>query len=388
MPDRPGGMTEVVLRALAGLAADEAVVARVTAAARTHSPEVARLPEAENRRHIATLLAEGIEHLLRGDGYEDGDFAAAQALGADRAAQGVSIGGLLRGVHAGRAELVRAGVELARGTQVDDATILDFVVDLDRYIGAVERHIISGYHMAELQLSRTARDLNTQVLRRLLVPDSHFPDAAELDRAGLRPAERYHCVVSEVTDPARARALEARLQPFGGIYGLVEGRLAGLAQQPPAFTDEDGPLLVAAPATALTALRGVYPMCAQALAVAAASGARGVHRLTDLAAETALAAYPALAETLAAELLRPLDETSTFHQEIAATALCYLDHGRRLTATATALHIHANTVRYRLDRLAELTEIDLSETPHGGRSNVLTTLHTWWALRTWLARAH
>ncbi|MBB4678631.1 PucR family transcriptional regulator [Crossiella cryophila] len=380
-------MTEVILRALAVVAADDRVVARVTSAARAHSPEVARLPEAENRRHIATLLAEGIAHLERGDAHEEGEFTAAQALGADRAAQGVSIGGLLRGVHAGRTELIRASVELARATAADDATILDFIVDLDRYVGAVERHIISGYHTAELQLSRTARDLNTQVLRRLLVPDGDFPDAAELGRAGLRPAEHYHCVVSEVTDPGRARALEARLQPFGGVYGLVEGRLAGLAQQPPSAAEEDEVLLVAAPATALTGLREVYPMCVRALAVAARSGVRGVHRLTDLAGETALAAYPALAQTLAAELMRPLDEKSGFHQEIAATALCYLDHGRRLTATATALHIHANTVRYRLDRLAELTEIDLSETSPTGRSNVLTTLHTWWALRTWLAGA-
>ncbi|MCK2244504.1 MULTISPECIES: helix-turn-helix domain-containing protein [unclassified Crossiella] len=376
-------MTEVMLRALAVVAADDKVVARVTNAARAHSPEVARLPEAENRRHIATLLAEGIAHLERGDAHEEGEFTAAQALGADRAAQGVSIGGLLRGVHAGRTELIRASVELARGTDADDATILDFIVDLDHYVGAVERHIISGYHTAELQLSRTARDLNTQVLRRLLVPDGDFPDAAELGRAGLRPAEQYHCVVSDVTDPGRARALEARLQPFGGVYGLVEGRLAGLAQQPPCWSDEDEVQLVVAPATALTALREVYPMCVRALAVAVT----GVHRLTDLAGETALAAYPALAATLAAELMRPLDEKSGFHQEIAATALCYLDHGRRLTATATALHIHANTVRYRLDRLAELTEIDLSETSPTGRSNVLTTLHTWWALRTWLAGA-
>jgi len=131
----------------------------------------------------------------------------------------------------------------------------------------------------------------------------------------------------------------------------------------------------------------MYPMCAQALAVAASRAARGVHLLTDLAAETALAAHPAMANTLAEEFLRPLNPMSTFHHELVATALCYLDHGRRIGATAAVLHIHANTVRYRLDRLAELADVDLNETAHSGRSNVLTTLHTWWALRTWLDRA-
>jgi hypothetical protein len=373
-------LTALALRVMGAMAADDKVVARVVEAARENSPEVARLPEAENRRHIATLLAEGVAHLAA----EDGDFAAALALGADRAAQGVSMAGLLRGVHAGRAEVIRAGVEFARATGVDDTTILDLIVDVDQYVAAVEHHIISGYHAAELRLARTARDLNNQVLRGLLVPDGDFPDPAELNRVGLRPDGRYHCVVSEVTDPSHARSLEQRLQPFGGVYGLVEGRLAGLSQHPPSWPDDDASLLVVSPATPLASLRGMYPMCAQALA--SARGARGVHLLTDLAAETALAAHPALADILADEFLRALSPTSTFHHELVATALCYLDHGRRIGVTAAVLHIHANTVRYRLDRLAELADVDLNETANSGRSNVLATLHTWWALRTWIDR--
>ncbi len=374
--------TAIALRVMGAMASDDEVVARVVEAARENSPEVARLPEAENRRHIATLLAEGAAHLERGDG----DFSAALALGADRAAQGVSIAGLLRGVHAGRAEVIRAGVEFARGTGIDDSTILDFIVDVDSYVAAVERHIISSYHTAELQLSRTARDLNTQVLRGLLVPDGGFPDPAALSRVGLRPDSRYHCVVSDVTDPSHARSLEQLLLPFGGVYGLVEGRLAGVSHQRPCRPDDDVPLLVVSPATPLASLRGMYPMCVQALAVASSREARGVHPLTDLAAETALAAHPAMGDTLAEEFLGPLNPKSGFHHELVATALCYLDHGRRIGATAAVLHIHANTVRYRLDRLAELTDVDLTETPRARRSHVLTTLHTWWALRTWIDR--
>ncbi|MFS8097716.1 helix-turn-helix domain-containing protein, partial [Lentzea alba] len=365
-------MSTLVRQMLEAVAADDKVVERVVEAARDNSPEVARLPAAENRRHIAFLLAEGISHLERGGSPDDGDFSAALALGADRAAQGVSMAGLLRGVHAGRTELIRASVELARSLGVDDGTILDFMIDVDRYVGAVERHIISGYHTAELQLSRTARDMNALLLRRLLV-SGDVPDASELTRAGLRADGRYHCVVSAVTDPSHARTLEQRLQPFGGVYGLVEGRLAGLTHAAPTWSDD---LLVVSPATALKSLRTTYSMCTQALA--AARGATGVRPLTDLAGETALAAFPALAGTLADSLLGQLDPKSTFHHEMVATALCYLDNGGRLSATASALHIHANTVRYRLDRLVELTDVDLGDTPDARRSHVLTTLHTWW----------
>lgn len=374
-------MSAMVRQVLQAVAADEKVVERVVEAARGNSPEVARLPTTENRRHIAFLLSEGIAHLERGGEPDDDDFAAALSLGADRAAQGVSMAGLLRGVHAGRTELIRASVELARSSGVDDGTILDFMIDLDHYVGAVERHIISGYHAAETQLSRTARDLNTQVLRRLLVTGD-FPDASELVRAGLRPEGRYHCVVSDVTDPSHARNLEQRLHPFGGVYGLVEGRLAGLTHLPPSWSDD---LLVVSPAMPLKSLRTIYSMCARALPVAPPR--LGVQLLTDLAAETALAAFPELADTLADSMLGALDPGSAFHHEMVATALCYLNHGGRISATATALHIHANTVRYRLDRLVELTEVDLGETPDSRRSHVLTTLHTWWALRSWIDRS-
>ncbi|AXB44725.1 helix-turn-helix domain-containing protein [Amycolatopsis albispora] len=380
MDERTSAIVVGVVRALA---TDPEVVARVVDAARENSPEVARLPVAENRRHIATLLLEAVAHLERGDEHESGDFSAAFALGADRAAQGVPIVDLLRGVHAGRAEVTRAGVEFARSMGVDDATILEFIVDLDHYVGAIQRHIVSGYHTAELELSRTARDFSTQVLRRLLLSGERLPVPEELGRAGLHPDRPYHCVVSAVTDPRDARSLEQRLAPFGGVFGFTEGQLTGVALNYPVLP-EAAPLVVVSPARPLLALRDTYPLCAEALAVASRRGLCGVRPLVGLAAETALAAHPALAATLVGELLAALDPGNEFHQEMAGTAVAFLDHGCVINATAKALHIHANTVRYRLDRLRDLTGIDVNDRSH---PYVVTAVQTWWALRTWLQRA-
>jgi DNA-binding PucR family transcriptional regulator len=109
-----------------------------------------------------------------------------------------------------------------------------------------------------------------------------------------------------------------------------------------------------------------------------AAGRHGVCHLADLAGETALAAQPALAGLLSESLpgaLRPADE---FHRELVSTALAYLDHGQRLDHAAAALHVHPNTVRYRLRRLASLgVEV-------GEPLTVLEKLRLWWALRTWL----
>jgi hypothetical protein len=370
-------VTPLLRRILDDLAADEAVLDELVKVARSESPEVARLPEAENRRHIQVLLSAALRATASPGGPAREDYSAAEALGADRAAQGVPLTELLRGVQAGRTHAARVAVERARAAGVADDVILETVLDASRYTGALEHHIVKGYHAAELQLSRTVRDARTQLLRTLLLA-GHPPTPEELRRAGLHPDVRYFCVVSDVSDPARARTLEQALVEFGGVYGLVEGRLTGLAARAPAgVAPAGGDLLVVAPAAALPALREVYRLCTAAARLAGP----GYHDLTALAGEVALSAQPVLGDLLTSALLGSLDPANPFHRELAATALAYLDHGQRLRSTAEALHLHPNTVRYRLDRLAELTPLVLGENS-GGR--VLDAVRWWWALHRWL----
>lgn len=365
---------------LDAMAKDETVLDELVEAARSQSPGVARLPEAENRRHVQFLLSAALRAATNPD---TADYTTAEALGADRAAQGVPLTDLLHGVQAGRTLAARVAVERARAAGVPDDLILETILDAERYTGALERHIVKGYHAAELQLSRTVRDARTQLLRTVLLPGPWTPPAPEeLHHAGLRPGGRYHCVVSDVSDPAQARTLEQALLEFGGVYGLVEGRLTGLAARPPAGVAlADGVLLIAAPAAPLPALREIHQLCAAASRIAARQDRRGYHDLTGLAGELALTAQPLLGDLLAATLLGSLDPGNPFHRELAATALAYLDHGQRLRPTAEALHLHPNTVRYRLDRLAELTPLALAE---NAGASVLDTVRSWWALHHWL----
>ncbi|MDX3189523.1 helix-turn-helix domain-containing protein [Streptomyces sp. MN03-5084-2B] len=359
---------------LDAMAADDTVVNELVKAARSQSPEVARLPEAENRRHVRFLLSAALRATTNPD---SADYTTAEALGADRAAQGVPLADLLRGVQAGRTLAARFAVERARAAGLADDVILETVLEAERYTGALERHIVKGYHAAELQLSRTVRDARTQLLRTLLLAGP-APTPEELQQAGLRPEGRYSCVVSDVSDPARARTLEQALLEFGGVYGLVEGRLTGLAARPPARVAlAEGVVVVVAPPVALPELREVHRLCTAAVRIAGP----GHHDLTSLAGEVALTAQPMLANLLTAGLLGALDPGNAFHRELAATALAYLDHGQRLRPTADALHLHPNTVRYRLDRLAELTPLVPAE---NGGGRVLDAVRSWWALHHWL----
>ncbi|MGB2570785.1 helix-turn-helix domain-containing protein [Micromonospora citrea] len=369
------------------LTADTAAVEEVVRAARGNSPEIARLPPAEVRRQVVALLTCGLTALERRDDPAERDFAEARRLGADRAAQGVTVAGLLQGVQAGRNRAVELVVRHGRAAGIPDDVLVEGLLTIGRYAAALERAVVDGHRRAERDLARAGHDARTRLLRRLLIGQEPVERAAEeLGRFGLRAEGPYHCLVAEGGDPVRAHALTRRLSHYGAVLGTVEGRLAGLARRlPPADRLDPGVLVVAAPAGPLDRAPAMYALCVAALRAAARRGRHGLHQVTELAGETALAAQPALAELLGATLPAGLDPSDEFHRELASTALTWLDHGQRLDHAAAALHVHPNTVRYRLRRLRELTGFPaVVETPGGWP--VLETVRWWWALRTWRER--
>jgi hypothetical protein len=375
---------DVFLKVLWAMAADERIVDDLVQAARDGAPEVARLPAAETRRHVALIFSAGLASFERAGDPSESDFAEASRLGADRAAQGISIGGLLSAVQAARTRALAIAVERARAAAIPDGVVLEVLLDMDRYLGSMERHVIAGHRAVEQDLARSRVETGDRVLRALLLGDEPAPSPADLTRAGLRPEGRYHCLVSEVTDPGRLRATGRRLASGGGVAGTVQGRLVVLAPRVPEEVALDPDvLIVAAPAWPLPDIRAVYDLCRTALPIVARAGRPGLHLLVEHAADLALSTQPLLAGLAGSALLGSLRADDDFHCELVSTAMAYLDHGQRLDHTAAALHVHPNTVRYRLRRLHELTGAPLVPGEPGAGLTVLATVGLWWALRTW-----
>lgn len=84
-------------------------------------------------------------------------------------------------------------------------------------------------------------------------------------------------------------------------------------------------------------------------------------RADDLLAERALIGDLPARAALGDRIIRPLLETSG--GQLFETASAYLDGGGNLEAAARTLFVHANTVRYRLGRIIDLTGYDLTD-PH------------------------
>jgi DNA-binding PucR family transcriptional regulator len=129
-------------------------------------------------------------------------------------------------------------------------------------------------------------------------------------------------------------------------------------------------------------LAAAYRLCREALGAGRTRGRRGLHAVADLALAIAVDAQPMLGRLLAAGRLAPLHGDDAFHRLLAETARVYLQHGSRVEPTAAALHVHPNTVKYRIRRLSDLAVFDVATPPEEALER---SLQWWWALDAWLA---
>jgi PucR C-terminal helix-turn-helix domain len=381
--EEPAG-SAVLRRLVERMRADEGLLDGAVEAARAISAPVAALPVQEVQRHILALL--GAIGTVFGDPAGPDSPAidefgrAADRLASDRALQGVPLAALLEGYQAARLYVVHWLIDNAQSAEVPMRDLIDGLLELDTFTNYLQNRLVHAYRETELSLARTAHAARTQALRDLL----HDGPPNRIAEAGLDPAKAYHCWIADVTDTSQMRPIEAALNGQDGVSGLVEGYLCGVTSRLPGTARLDHTLVVAGPAVPATELAGSYRLCAAALASARSFGLRGLRSLTWLALAVAADAHPQLGDMLADEHLARLDVADEFHRLLAETALVYLAHGSRADLAAVALHVHPNTVKHRLRRLAELTAFDAPGAPGDALAHAV---RWWWSLRAWLARA-
>ena len=199
---------------------------------------------------------------------------------------------------------------------------------------------------------------------------------------GLDLAQLYVAVRADVNDGAEASALEARIRQSGAtsehrvFQTVVDGRLLAVAPRAPK-APEDVTLAVGSPML-LQEVHRSFSEAEEALATARAFGVTGTVELTALGPLPLATAAGDLAARLEREHFGALDELGRTGEEIEQTALALLDLDQNVDATAARLHLHRNTVRYRVSRFRDLTGLDLR------RTDDLVT--AWWLLKWRQAR--
>ncbi len=166
--------------------------------------------------------------------------------------------------------------------------------------------------------------------------------------------------VEPLIEELRTQARRARLDLLAGVHGNRLILVVGGSDDPIAAAERFAGRFGAGPVIAGPLVRDLRTASVSARAALAALRAApawpDAPRPTgadDLLPERALDGDPDARATLISEVYEPL---LTGGHALLDTLTTYLEQGSSLEATARALYVHPNTVRYRLRRVEELTD--------------------------------
>jgi hypothetical protein len=202
---------------------------------------------------------------------------------------------------------------------------------------------------------------------------------------GLDVDRHYFAVEAECSDAISASMLEAHIRRSGACdmlhpLGVVlNRRLLAIVPQVP--TEYEGATIAVGPATLLQEAHASFSEAAEALVTARAFGITGIVGLGTLGPLPLVTEAEPLAERLSEQHLSALEAQGPAGVELEETIRTLLDQNRNVEATAAALHLHRNSIRYRVNRFRELTGLNLRVT-----QDLVTA---WWLLkRRQAARSH
>ncbi len=292
----------------------------------------------------------------------------AYALGRGEARNNRSMDALLAAYRVGARVAWRELARSAAEAGLESATMAQFAELLFAYIDELSAASVAG-HADELTTSGRVQERYRERLGQLLLQragDDLLAAAAE--RAGWLPPVSLTAVLLPDAQVRRALALLSpqTLQISEDLPGI--DRLGG--DEPLTLllvADAEGPgrlhllraldgrAAVLGPPRPWTDARASYDRAARTASLKGIPRGSEPIDSEDHLAELLLGADPDALADLAAQVLQPLaDLPEAARQRLSQTLLAWLLHQGRREAVAAQLHVHAQTVRYRMGQLREL----------------------------------
>lgn len=289
-------------------------------------------------------------------------------LGRRRAEQGVPVEDALRAwrisVELGTTEASR----LARERGLDPALVFTFFQEV---LEAADQAMVT---LADAY-SSTAKQAETRTA--LLQRFAGQALAGELEGRELREratelgidtraSYRVFRIPAAAAAAGTAAALRSELErtddgsegPRGAFVEIDEGFTGFLSGELSRGTAE---LVAFGPPVDLTQLPVSSRIASRVASGARSFGLRGIQTLASAGVYVAVTESPDIGEALAARYVDPVREASS-GEEILASVREWFASAMRVGPAAKRLHVHPNTLRYRLNRYAELTGSDIGET--------------------------
>lgn len=375
------------LRALAGLASMAGEL-RERAAERARVAQSLRTLEDDRERTRAEreLFLAAAESMLTGAGVDHCLELAGDALGGSLHLDGPNAGPAqptvdrrrttvcvrqFRVPGTGDATLTLRG---AAATGDDSVRVLAALVgmDLARHRAALEAEIRLTDHLVRSLLDGSKDELRRLWHRALLVGLDLGVPRAVVSVGGDRPVDR--ALLDTLSRRVRSRVPDAQLTTFEGDAFVLwplrgDAESSALATHLATIVQECRPHALGAGIGPVCRRAEDYPAAVREARFALRVGVHGLRERTVVTVESLgmyrLFAHVGGVDALAAaaeETLAPvLRADSRDGSDLLHTLQTYLEKDRRAAETARALHVHVNTLRYRIERVGKLLRVDLDD---------------------------
>lgn len=327
----------------------------------THVPRNA--VETSALRHVHRALAALLQRQAPGaDSVDEGDLAR------ERARQGVRVEEVLRGyricLKVIRDEFVRQAAYVGLGTDkvAQGVQVLWDVSDVVTVQLAVAHREITIQQASRAEEQRL--DFLRSVLHGTISLDGVSVQSAEY---GMAPDRLYYAVrarpIGSTSTSELRQALECLPSEHRGcsaFVGVLDGDVAGLVTTVPSLGTLTAIVGVGAPRILESSVDS-FRTASRLLTSAERLGLTGTFELGDLSWRVAVASEPELGELLIEKYLAPLHRQSAqFGALLEETLQAYLSADGKLRSVADGIHIHENTLRYRLRRFEMITGYSLA----------------------------
>lgn len=300
-----------------------------------------------------------------------------------RARQGISLAAVLAAYQTAGHLFWTILAEHARSNGVSDGDLLPAVTLIWEWLEVVSVAAADAHRLIERQVARDDRLCASESLRGVLLqPCSPATSERHIFDLGLDPDTPYVAFRGRLVRGVAATDIREEL-PDASAVGITHDGLFGLAASSPALKDclpaRLGTFGVGAAGSAGD-LHASYVEATRALRAALRLGRSGTHTLKCMRLSAAAATDPDITRILSNRILAPLREQGDHAPEIWRSVVGYLEHGLQIDTAAAALHIHPNTLRNRLAKFTELTQLDLP--------NAADIAELWWLSTTQCTFVH
>lgn len=335
-----------------------AVVARCAAEVPYYRDLSPRVIEGEVARSVTAVHGLLLRALRDGGEVARGDLALLVEWSARRAEDRVPLEAVTAAYLIGAQAWWRALVETAEPGELADAGahLLSCLYSALPAVVLAHRQTLEDLHSEDKRVRRA--------LLSALLEGRPYGEAARA--AGIEVSGGYEVVAFSFEEEPPTRSVQSCLDAYTGVPVLMD-HVAGIALLPgrpdlpdlaaTLARDVRGPLVAAAaPAEGPADVPAAAAEAGRVLDLVRRLGRPpGFYRLDDVLLEHQLARPGEALHRLAAKL-DPLDP----HPYLLETLRVFTDHGHNRRRAALTLHIHRNTLDYRLQRVGALTGLDVA----------------------------